>query len=156
MKIPKVKTLKYVAIIFGIVIVALLCALIFVPAPDKGNGVLEKNYTTSPDGHVQITNPTEGEEIVSPVVVSGSVTGGGWFFEGTFPMKVIDANGTVLGSGQAEAAQGEWMSTGTVLFSGIIPFLAPHSATGTVVFSKDNPSGLPQNSGSFSVPVRFK
>lgn len=155
MKIPKTKTLKCIAIVLGVVILALLCALIFVPAPNK-SGALKENYTTSPDGHVQVRNPAAGEAITSPVVVSGSVTGGGWFFEGTFLIRVIDADGTVLGGDQAKAAQGAWTSTGTVLFSGIIPFSAPHSKAGTVVFSKDNPSGLPQNNESFSVPVQFK
>jgi hypothetical protein len=155
MKIPKTKTLKYIAISLGVVIVVLLCALIFVPAPDRDTAPKE-NYVASPDGRVQITDPTADEAITSPVVISGSVTGGGWFFEGVFPIQVVDADGTVLGSGQASSAQGEWTSTGTVLFSGIVPFSTPRFQRGMVVFSKDNPSGLPRNNESFSVPVRFE
>ena len=69
-------------------------------------------------------------------------------------MKILDGDGTVIGQGQARA-QNEWTSTGTVLFMGTILFSAQRFATGTVVFSKDNPSNLPQNRESFSVPIRF-
>jgi hypothetical protein len=148
---------KYIAIAFGVVIIALLYVLAFVPAPQKkGPSTLVENYAASPDGHMKITSPALNGTVVSPVVAGGSVTGGGWFFKGTFPIRVVDADGTVLGVGQAVAAQGDWASTGTVLWSGIVTFKDPHSATGTILFSKDGPSGLPQNDGSFGLPIRFR
>jgi hypothetical protein len=156
------KSVKYIAIVFAVIIVILLAILAFVNPPKKitvatGPVPTILNYAISPDGHVEIFNPTLNQEIISPATASGSVSGGGWLFEGTFPIKVVDADGTVLGMGQVrETNPGTWTSMGEVPFSGIISFLAPHSATGTVVFSKDNPSGLPQNNESFSVPVRFK
>jgi hypothetical protein len=152
------KLVKYIAVIFAIIIVILLGILIFVKsprAPLSGSVPEAPSYPTSPDGHVEIADPVPGQTMISPKAVSGWVTGGEWFFEGTFPVKVVDADGTVLGQGQAQA-QGDWMSTGTVAFTGTISFSAPHFETGTIVFSKDNPSGLPQNDESFSVPVRFQ
>ena len=81
--------------------------------------------------------------------------GGGWFFEASFPVKVVDADGIVLGQGQAQA-QGDWMSTGTVPFVASISFATPYSATGTIVLAKDNPSGMLQNDLPLRVPVAFR
>lgn len=153
------KIAKYIVIIFAIIIVVLFWILAFVNPPQKKIAAQKQipampGYPTSPDGRVQVINPVPGQEIASPVTMKGSVTGGGWFFEATFPIRVVDADGTVLGQGQAQA-ESEWTSTGTVSFVATFSFFVPHSVTGTVVFSKDNPSGLPQNAESFSVPVRF-
>ncbi|MGB7957361.1 MAG: Gmad2 immunoglobulin-like domain-containing protein [Minisyncoccia bacterium] len=153
------KLIKFIAIFFAIIIFVLLGILAFVNPPQKTATTVSTpatpGYPTSPNGHVQIFNPVPGQTIISPETVSGSVTGGGWFFEATFSVRVVDADGTVLGEGQAQA-QSDWTSTGTVLFMGAIPFSVSHSATGTIVFSKDNPSGLPQDEESFSVPIKFQ
>lgn len=154
------KTAKFVAIIFALVIVVLLAILIFVNPPRKNAPAANvvsgmPNYPTSPDGHVTVQDPVQGQTVASPVVVTGFVIGGEWFFEGGFSVQIIDADGTILGAGRAVAKQGEWTSTGTVPFSARILFSAPHSASGTVVFSKDHPSGSTHNDASFSVPVRF-
>jgi hypothetical protein len=149
------KIVKYIAIIFAVIIIVLLGILIFVKPAQKPEQGPEPGAFVSPNGHLVIYEPNQTEVISSPVTIMGHVTGGGWFFEATFPVKIIDADGTILGQGPAQA-RGEWTSTGTVPFAATIPFTAPHSATGMIVFSKDNPSGLPQNNESFSVPVRFK
>lgn len=154
------KGLKIAVIALGVVIVVLLGLLIFVPsahtpsAPPEGR--VAQTPTVSADGHVSITLPLANATIVSAAAVAGSVTGGGWFFEGTFPVKVLDADGAVLGEGHVQAEPADaWMSTGTVAFAGTVEFKTPHYATGTLVFSKDNPSGLPANAGEVRVPVRF-
>ncbi len=151
------KKLKIIAIAFAVIIVILLGALLFVKpvqgptVPVAGNSA----PATSPDGRVIVTSPLPNVLVSSPLAVAGTVTGGGWFFEAVFPVKVLDGDGTVLGQGQAQA-QSDWMTTGTVPFAVSIPFTTPKHATGTIVFAKDNPSGLPQNAEEFSVPVRFR
>ncbi|MDE2019852.1 MAG: hypothetical protein KGJ13_05920 [Patescibacteria group bacterium] len=159
--------MKKLVIIFAIIIVILLGILIFVPAkapegPAGSNATSTGVVSTSTgplvssDGHVAVTAPQAGATISSPVTVKGTVTGGGgWFFEGVFPVAVFDADGTLLGSGQAIAPQGEWTSTGTVPFTAKVVFSAPHSATGTIELANDNPSGLPQNAKSLDFPVSF-
>ena len=67
----------------------------------------------------------------------------------------VNGEGTVLGRGIAQA-QADWMSTGTVSFTAIVQFTAPRGTTGTVVLSKDNPSGLPKNDASLVIPVGFR
>ena len=110
----------------------------------------------SPDGHVTVLSPEATLPVSSPVIVQGVVNGGGWFFEASFPVKVVDANGKAIGQGTAQPQAGaDWMSTGTVPFTATVTFAKPDTATGTIVLSKDNPSGLPANSESFSIPISF-
>jgi hypothetical protein len=92
-------------------------------------------------------------KISSPVMVRGRARGN-WYFEASFPVQVLDGDGTILGSGPVQA-QGDWMTADFVPFSGQISFSKPKSKTGSIVFKKDNPSGLPANDDSFSIPVNF-
>jgi len=92
--------------------------------------------------------------IVSPLTVDGEARGN-WFFEAVFPVRVLDGDGTVIGAGQARA-QSDWMTTDFVPFKAVVEFTQLKFSSGTVVFAKDNPSGLPQNAGEFRVPVRFE
>jgi hypothetical protein len=147
------KYLKIIVIVFAVIIVVLLGVLIFVK-PVQGPTV-NAGPATSPDGRVVVTAPLANAVVSSPLAVAGTVTGGGWFFEAVFPVKVLDGDGSVLGQGQAQA-QSDWMTTGTVPFAASIVFTAPKYATGTILFAKDNPSGLPQNAAEFQLPVRFR
>ncbi|MEX2014127.1 MAG: Gmad2 immunoglobulin-like domain-containing protein, partial [Parcubacteria group bacterium] len=79
---------------------------------------------------------------------------GNWYFEASFPVRVLDANGKELGRGIAQA-EGEWMTTNFVPFRATVRFSPPTTETGTVVFQKDNPSGLPEHDAEVKVPVRF-
>lgn len=102
---------------------------------------------------IEVESPKPYDFIQHPFFFSGSARGG-WFFEAVFPVHVEDANGVVLGRGQA-VATGDWMTDELVPFSGTIELDALTTDTGTVIFEKDNPSGLPENGGRLEVPVRF-
>lgn len=103
---------------------------------------------------IKISEPKAEDKINSPITVTGEARGN-WYFEATFPVEVLDEDGTVLGSGPVQA-QGEWTTTDYVPFSGTINFTKPKGQNGTVVFKKDNPSGLPANDDSVSIPVIFQ
>lgn len=109
--------------------------------------------TIAPDEHVIVAQPRPNTDIISPLSFSGKARGT-WFFEASFPVHVKDANGNILGTGIAQA-QGEWMTTDFVPFSGTVEFAASATDGGTVVFQKDNPSGLPEHDASVTVPVVF-
>jgi hypothetical protein len=79
---------------------------------------------------------------------------GSWYFEASFPVKVLDAQGNVLASGPAQA-QGAWQTTDFVPFKITLTFTSPGSGGGTLRLQKDNPSGLPQNEDWLDIPVRF-
>ena len=114
--------------------------------------------TFSYKDEVFLTNLSKNQVISSPLHLEGQVKGN-WYFEASFPIKVTNSKGSILGQGLAKAT-GDWMSTSTVPFLADVTFVAPKvtgaSSTGYVVFLKDNPSGIPANSDSFKVPVVFK
>jgi hypothetical protein len=103
---------------------------------------------------LKVDSPAQNQKVNSPVSVKGEARGN-WYFEASFPVQILDENGTVLGSGPVQA-QGEWTTTNFVPFSGEINFSKPKGKTGSIVFKKDNPSGLPANDDSVSIPVNFE
>ncbi len=113
------------------------------------------NTNTNPPiaNPIKITTPEANAEVVSPITITGQARGP-WFFEASFPIKIIDDKDIELGQGIAQA-QGEWMTEDWVSFSATLSFNPTTSTTGFIVFQKDNPSGLPQNDASFKLPIKF-
>ena len=100
---------------------------------------------------IAVATPHPGALIKSPLTIEGQARGN-WFFEASFPIKLIDANGRVLGSTAAHA-QKDWMTTDFVPFIATLPFSLPSTTTGALVLEKDNPSDLPENAAQLRVPV---
>ena len=117
----------------------------------------EKSFTENilPVGNdkIKVSAPLPGAIVRSPLKVSGQARGN-WYFEASFPVKLFDSDGKQLAVTPAQAT-GNWMTTDFVPFSATLIFDAPQTAAGMLVLEKDNPSGLPQNDDSISVPVRF-
>ena len=80
---------------------------------------------------------------------------GTWYFEGSFPVKVVDANGIEIGGGLAMAL-GDWMTEEYVDFKGTVEFAEPETGTGVMEFRRDNPSGLPEHDKKIKVPIKFE
>ena len=104
---------------------------------------------------IRATYPRPGVTITSPLVAVGEARGY-WFFEASFPISVLDANGTQIGQGYAQA-QGEWMTEDFVPFESVAITFTPQPAgsAGTVVLHKDNPSGLPEHDDELRIPIVF-
>lgn len=100
-----------------------------------------------------ITNPKPNSTITSPTTIEGTVPPG-WMFENVLPIKLLDANRNVIVDTFAKAYSGDWMSEEPVKFKKVI-FFTSKEASGFIVIEKDNPSGLPENSQSFEIPVKF-
>ena len=118
---------------------------------DIGNA-LEKNDL------VRVTTPAPNSAVKSPLIVQGEARGY-WFFEASFPVKILDGNGTTLGVGIAQAnppAHGDWMTENFVPFSTTLVFNIPATKHGTLVLEKDNPSGLPEHGDKLHFPVVFE
>lgn len=106
------------------------------------------------DDLIRVSNPSVGQLVTSPLIVTGEARGN-WYFEASFPLRLEDENGTVLATGYAQA-QGEWMTTDFVPFSGTLSFSAPTSPTGVLILEKDNPSGLPEHADERRIPVQLQ
>lgn len=112
--------------------------------------------TTTPTQTSEITiiNIEPNDSISSPLKITGEVKGN-WFFENSFPVKLTDMNNNVIAITTASSSE-DWMTTNIIPFSATLTFDNPKTSEGFLVFQKDNPSGLPQNDASFSIPIKFK
>lgn len=110
--------------------------------------------TPNPADYPTIASPISNSKVTSPLKILGTVPPG-WMFEGTFPIKLVDQYQNVIAIGQGkEVTPGSWQSGQRVDFVGEIEFKTSEK-TGSLVFFKDNPSGLQENDRSYSVPVKF-
>lgn len=109
-------------------------------------------------------NATENDivpELPHPGAVTGknfTITGkarGTWYFEASFPVKVLDKNGKVLAQGPAQA-QSDWMTADFVNFKMDIKIPDSYIGPATVVMIKDNPSGIPEKDASISFPITIE
>ena len=106
------------------------------------------------DDLIWVLDPLPNQKVTSPLTVSGEARGN-WYFEASFPVKLLDANGSILAQEPAQA-QGEWMTTEYVPFEVTLTFPKPSTSTGTLVLEKDNPSGLPEHANELRIPVSFE
>ena len=103
----------------------------------------------SPD-RIQVTAPSPGATAGSTFAVTGQARGY-WYFEASFPYEVQDANGVKIAGGPVQASS-EWMTTEFVPFA--LQISVPnYKGKATLILRNDNPSGLPENAASVSIPI---
>ena len=102
---------------------------------------------------IQVDAPQAGAVVTSPLIVRGKARGT-WYFEASFPVRLLDANGVELAVVPAQA-QGDWMTTEFVPFVVTLTFAPPATKTGTLILQNDNPSGLPENAKEIRIKVKF-
>lgn len=103
---------------------------------------------------LQVESPEANATITSPVRITGEARGN-WYFEASFPVKLYTEEDVLLAEGVAQA-EGEWMTEDFVPFRTELAFPEqPAETTGYLVLEKANPSGLPENAATHSLPVAF-
>jgi len=113
---------------------------------DIGNELEKSNL-------IRVSNPRPNQIIQSPLAIDGEARGF-WFFEASFPVKILNERGEVVVQGLAQA-QGDWMTENFVQFRAELVFPAPSTEKGNLVLEKDNPSGLPEHVDELRIPIRF-
>lgn len=112
------------------------------------------NATSSSSSLIRVTSPSPGAVVRSPLSITGKARGN-WYFEASFPVKILDGNGRELGVSYAQA-QGDWMTTDFVPFRAFLSFGTSTTVNGTLVLEKDNPSGLPEQANEIRIPITFE
>lgn len=102
---------------------------------------------------IKVTSPKPNDIIVSPLEITGEARGT-WYFEASFPVKLLDKDRKEIVAYYA-TAQGEWMTENFVPFKAILEFVAKEGETGYLILKNDNPSGLPENDKQIEIPVTF-
>ncbi|MBI4101685.1 MAG: GerMN domain-containing protein [Candidatus Nealsonbacteria bacterium] len=103
---------------------------------------------------IKVFNPEPNEKIKTPLLISGEARGT-WFFEASFPIELLDERGNSLAIVVAQAKD-DWMTANFVPFEATLDFPPSLSGKGTLIFKKDNPSGLPEFDDEFSLPIVFE
>lgn len=111
----------------------------------------EATYVNATSDMITVELPYPGAVTGKTFSVKGKARGP-WFFEASFPVTVLDKNGAVLVRSVAQA-QDEWMTTDFVPFSADVTVPLSYMGPATLVFTKDNPSGLPEHDASMSFPI---
>jgi hypothetical protein len=91
----------------------------------SGNGI--SNLSITPE-----------QKISLPIIITGTADSGNWFFEGSFPVSILDKDGKVISQGFA-GAEGEWMTADTVSFTTKLNG-GNYTGSATIVFKQDDPS----------------
>lgn len=110
-------------------------------------------YMNADMNRIQVTTPAPGATIPSTFTVTGKAVGG-WYFEANFPYEVRNASGTKIAEGPVQA-QGEWMTPSFVPFSFSVS-IPNYKGKATLILHNDNPSGLPENAASVSIPITIQ
>jgi len=112
----------------------------------------EDQKTENPN--VRNLNVKPGDEISSPLVLTGEASG--WYFEGSFPVFLVNWDGLIIAQGIA-TAKGDWMTPSFVPFEATLTFTKPdYKDNGALILKKDNPSGLPQYDDALEFSIIFK
>jgi len=98
-----------------------------------------------------LDEPKSGDIVESPFTISGKARGY-WYFEASFPVEVVAETGEQLVIVPVQA-DGEWMTEEFVPFQASISIQHPYSGPARLILHRDNPSGLPENDASLSVPI---
>lgn len=116
---------------------------------------IENKFTSLNGIDLFINNPSLEKVVESPLVLEGRAPGN-WFFEASAPVVVTNWNGLIIGEGFI-TAEGDWMTTDYVSFSGSINFTnTEYGDYGFVILKKDNPSGESQFDDSIEFKVLLK
>ncbi len=124
---------------------------------EEETGTSEEQKETSEQSEekdIVVNSPLADQVIQSPLIITGEARGT-WFFEASFPVKLLDGNNIEIAAHYAQALS-DWMTEDFVPFQAEIEFEKPDTATGFLVLERDNPSGLPQYGDELVIPIRFE
>lgn len=109
---------------------------------------------------IVVSKPEPLTVIESPLSLAGEARGT-WYFEASAPVVLVDWDGRIIAE-KYITAEGDWMTTEFVPFTGELTFTSPYNEgdpdfmkRGAVIFQKDNPSGLPENDDALEIPILF-
>jgi hypothetical protein len=133
-------------IIIGLVLLLIIGLFLFLKNKES-NVPLEKG--------IELYNIIEGQNISSPLLIKGVVSGGKWAgFGGQMGrVELVESNGIVLGSAPLVAIS-DWMKF-PVNFEANLKFDNSKDSNVSLVFYNENPSGIAENSASKSFLVKI-
>lgn len=109
--------------------------------------------TVLPAAVLTVDTPKPNQKVSGPLVIKGQASSS-WFFEGVFPVKLLNEKGEIIASGQAKALS-DFQTSDLVAFEATMNIPATAKGQGALVFEKDNPSGQNQLTETRIIAVSF-
>ncbi len=109
------------------------------------------NRLRSTNSDIRVANVQVNQTVTSPSLIIGEAKGT-WYFEADFPIYLLDDEGNEIAVAIA-IAQDDWMTEDFVPFKAKLDFDADEGGWGTLVFKKDNPSGISEHDDELRIPV---
>jgi len=103
---------------------------------------------------IRITFPASGEKVGGNINVTG-IAKGVWYFEGEFPVDMVDLAGNRLADASA-LAEGEWMTEDFVPFSATLKYAVHDKMEAKLIIQRNNPSDLEKNHSSVEIPITLE
>ena len=125
---------------------------------DQPTEDLRETEDLNPDGDeralddlIRVTAPVENAVISSPFVVRGDARGT-WFFEGSFPVALYDADGKLLDESFGHSPE-SWMTPEFIPFESTVEWTAPTGTEAWLELALDNPAGDEGTDRAVRIPV---
>jgi len=142
---------REVFILIALVVVGGLLPVLFFIS-NKNNQLNLAPVTNDYSDLIKIENLKNNQAIKSSFVLNGQARGS-WYFEASFPVKVVDLQENIICETFA-IAKDNWMTESFVPFEAILNFeIAKNSFPAILILKKDNPSGLSENDKEIRIPV---
>ena len=107
------------------------------PAPSgKGPEAPPSEAPSALISPTSVSSPAPFARVTSPLTVTG--VSRGWYFEGSFPARLVGADGQVIAEAPAQA-QGDWMTSAPVPFQATLIFTVTHDTQANIVLEQDMP-----------------
>ncbi len=112
-------------------------------------------YVNATEDNIKFELPYPGAVVGKEFIATGEARGM-WYFEASFPIKVLGSGGELLAETYA-TAQGEWMTEEFVPYrSETIKIPVSYIGKATLILGRSNASGLPENDASVSIPINIE
>lgn len=113
---------------------------------------VQPTYENASADMIEVFTPHAGGVVGKEFLVVGKARGQ-WYFEGSFPVEVIGADGNQIAGGIATAV-GDWMTTDFVEFkTDLLDLPSAYRGPATLILRRDNASGLPEHDAAIIIPI---
>lgn len=129
--------------------------LIITPEAATTLPTIKESTVTTTQEMITVNTPVPNAQVTSPLEITGSARGN-WYFEASFPIRLVDMDGNIIATSHAQA-QGDWMTENFVPFTSTLTWASTSTTatSGVLILMRDNPSGLPEHDTQIEIPVVF-
>ncbi|MCA9387356.1 hypothetical protein KC669_04955 [Candidatus Dojkabacteria bacterium] len=109
-------------------------------------------YISDKGAELVLIEPSDISRTKCPINIKGQMENKGWFFEATFPLKLVDSNGEIVEQTFATATS-EWTTEGFVDFDATINCAVNNLSGYKLILMADNAADLPELDDSITIEL---